>query len=216
VTVIAAGFDGGMPKRREQAMNSARPQTPQAPQTSRPSNEGSYSAPMQQTGTTPQTPPAGGQSPTAPASNGQSGSGQATGQSTGQPSAGQGSGGQAGAGHGQAGSSNGGQFATQAVPPTRTDDTAPVPAPTEGRPGAGTTNSARPQPGSDPVRAVPQTPQPAPHTPASPTSQHSWPVNGPSTSSGTSSPTPSQSTPPRPVRKPDPAEDDLDIPDFLK
>lgn len=207
VTVIAAGFDGGMPKRREQAMNSARPQTP-----SRPSNESSYSAPMQSGTNPPQTPPAappaggqpgGGQSPAAPASNGQA----APAQTGGQPPAGQASAGQTGAGQG-----SNGQFATPAVPPTPTDDTVPVPAPTEGRPGAGTTNSARPQAG-DPVRTVPQTPQPAPHTPATPTSQHSWPVNGPSSSPSTS--TPSQPTTPRPARKPEP-EEDLDIPDFLK
>src|SRR2546422_6869043 len=51
VTVIAAGFDGGMPKRREQAMNQARPPS------SRPASQ-SYSAPMS-FGT---TPPAGQQS----------------------------------------------------------------------------------------------------------------------------------------------------------
>jgi cell division protein FtsZ len=91
-----------------------------------------------------------------------------------------------------------------------------VPAPTEPRPGAGTTNSARPQPG-DPVRTVNQPGQQSPHTPASPTTQHSWPTNGPSNSnsSGSQSGTSSQGTPNRPARKPEP-EEDLDIPDFLK
>lgn len=60
VTVIAAGFDGGMPKRREQAMNQARPQS------SRPQ---SYSAPM-----------SGGSTPGQ-----QFGQGQAPGQQSGQP-----------------------------------------------------------------------------------------------------------------------------------
>jgi cell division protein FtsZ len=219
VTVIAAGFDGGMPKRREQAMNSARPQT-----SSRPGNESSYSAPPQSGApqTPPATPPTGqppaGQShqgaptPNAPTSNGQSAAGQgasgpAAGQSNGQAPAGQASAGQAGAGQGTPG-----QNAQPPVPQTPSDDTVPVPASTEGRPGAGTTNSARPQAG-DPVRTVPQTPQPAPHTPATPTSGHSWPVNGPSSGSTPSS-TP-QPTTPRPARKPEP-EEDLDIPDFLK
>ncbi len=219
VTVIAAGFDGGMPKRREQAMNSARPQT------SRPSNESSYSAPMQSGTPAPSTPPTGqppaaGQPPASngPAAPGPSAGGQSpSGQPAGQTPGGQASAGQAGAGQGspgQAGSSgsSNGQFATPANPPVPTDDTVPVPAPTEGRPGAGTTNSARPQAG-DPVRTVPQTPQPAPHTPATPTSQHSWPVNGPSGSSSPS--TTPQPTTPRPARKPEP-EEDLDIPDFLK
>ena len=217
VTVIAAGFDGGMPKRREQAMNSARPQT------SRPSNDGSYSATMQ-SGATQQTPPAApgtpptGQPPAAPTANGQAAASPAgqtpSDQPAGQAPGSQASAGQAGAGQGptgQAGSS--GQFATSPNPPVQIDDTVPVPAPTEGRPGAGTTNSARPQAG-DPVRTVPQTPQPAPHTPATPTSQHSWPVNGPSGSSSSST-TPAQPSTPRPARKPEP-EEDLDIPDFLK
>ena len=61
VTVIAAGFDGGMPKRREQAMSTARPQT------SRPSAESqSYSAPM--SGTNNPSAPAGQQAGQPPAS----------------------------------------------------------------------------------------------------------------------------------------------------
>jgi cell division protein FtsZ len=222
VTVIAAGFDGGMPKRREQAMSTARPQT------SRPSSESqSYSAPT----STPSAPSGqqAGQPPASQPGNAQPGAGTAgSGQfAGGQPGTGQAAGGQSTAGQGAAGSSNGqaGQFAN---PPVPTDDTVPVPAPTEGRPGAGTTNSARPQAG-DPVRTVQpgqSSPQSAPHTPASPTApgtQHSWPTNGPSTagstpgsnagsSSGNGS---SPSTPTRPARKPEP-EEDLDIPDFLK
>ncbi|WP_441327701.1 hypothetical protein [Kribbella sp. ALI-6-A] len=81
---------------------------------------------------------------------------------------------------------------------TPSDDTVPVPAPTENRPGTGTTHSARPQPG-EPVR----TPPPAQHNPA--------PYSTPS-----SNPAPATQTPPtRPTRKPDP-EEELDIPDFLK
>ncbi|GAB2658434.1 hypothetical protein GCM10009743_38310 [Kribbella swartbergensis] len=215
VTVIAAGFDGGMPKRREQAMNSARPQA-----TSRPSSEASYAAPTQQSTPPPQPPPAApptgqqGQNPatpTAPVS---------TGQGSGQAQAGPASAGQAGPGTSAPAGSPTGQ-STSPNPPAPTDDTVPVPTPTEGRPGAGTTHSARPQAG-DPVRTVAPNPQPAPHTPASPTSQHSWPVNGPSNSptpSGPSQPSTqsgtSQSGPTRPARKPEP-EEDLDIPDFLK
>jgi cell division protein FtsZ len=60
--------------------------------------------------------------------------------------------------------------------------------------------------------------QSAPHTPASPTApstQHSWPTNGPSNgggagAAGTNQP-PASSRP----KKPEP-EEDLDIPDFLK
>jgi cell division protein FtsZ len=201
VTVIAAGFDGGMPKRREQAMNSARPQT------TRPSSESSYSAPIHPPGTTPAPgQPAPGQGgPTGPTSNGQ-----APGQPVGQPAV---------TGQGAPHGSSNGQSGAAPVPPSATDDTAPVPAPTEGRPGGGTTNSARPQAG-EPVRTVQpgsQSAPPAPHTPATSTSPHSWPVNGPSNSpaSGTPSSGSSQPAPSRPVRKPDP-EDDLDIPDFLK
>jgi cell division protein FtsZ len=212
VTVIAAGFDGGMPKRREQAMNAR-------PQTSRPStgsDNQSYAAPMQSGGTPPastppaatppaQTPPSAPPAPPSPAST-QPASTPAT---SAQPATGQ-----PGNAPATAPSSNG-QAATgqSANPPAPTDHTVPVPAPTEGRPGAGTTNSARPQAG-DPVRTVPSTAQPAPHTPASPTTQHSWPVNGPSTTSSSSG-NPQQPGPTRPARKPEP-EEDLDIPDFLK
>lgn len=225
VTVIAAGFDGGMPKRREQAMNQARPQS------SRPQ---SYSAPMSG-GSTPGQQFGQGQAPGQ--QSGQPG-GQQPGQSgTGSPAGGQFTGGQQGQTPGATGQpaqpmSNGQQSApTQAAPgqqpasnqaapssapqPTPTDDTVPVPAPTEPRNGVGTTNSARPQPG-DPVRTVQQG-QSAPHTPASPTApstQHSWPTHGPSSSSGSQSGQPAQSSTPKP-KKPEP-EEDLDIPDFLK
>lgn len=204
VTVIAAGFDGGMPKRREQAMNSARPQT------TRPATDAStYSAPMSGTTNPPAQSgqPATGQPGQPPAD--QPGAGQSA---SGQPAAGQGTAGQNGGPAQPASGTPAGQATT---PPAPTDDTVPVPAPTEGRPGAGTTNSARPQAG-DPVRTVPS--QPAPHTPATPTSPHSWPTNGPSnspTGGSTSGSTSSQPAPARPVRKPEP-EEDLDIPDFLK
>ncbi len=225
VTVIAAGFDGGMPKRREQAMNQARPQS------SRPASQG-YSAPMAG-GSTPPAPQQSGQPATGgPSSGGQQPGGQAGG---GQPSGGQFSGGQtpggqpsgqpqsgtpgqptqassgpAGPGQQQAPS----QSSPQAAP---TDNTVPVPAPTEPRPGAGTTNSARPQAG-DGVRTVQsgqQSAQPAPHTPASPSTQHSWPTHGPSNAGpGQGGQTAQPSQPVKP-KKPEP-EEDLDIPDFLK
>ncbi|GAA2790862.1 hypothetical protein GCM10010522_05360 [Kribbella solani] len=249
VTVIAAGFDGGMPKRREQAMNQARPQS------SRPAAQ-NYSAPMSG-GSTPQFGQQSGQPGTGQPGTGQPAQGQA---GTGQPAQGQFSAGQSahdqsapgqavpgqsvpgqpGQGQsvhgqpvqgqsvqGQSVQGQGGQshavpnqqaagqpHAVPNQPPagTPTDDTVPVPAPTEPR--AGTTNSARPQAGEG-VRTVQsgqQSAQPAPHTPASPTSpstQHSWPTHGPS-NAGTQQPT----TPNRP-RKQEP-EEDLDIPDFLK
>jgi len=221
VTVIAAGFDGGMPKRREQAMNSARPQT------SRPSSESqSYSAPTSGTNN-PSAPtgqqggqpgqPNAGQSTGGQFPAGQSGAGQGE---SGQIASGQTGAGQASAGQGASSNGQAGQFTN---PPAPADDTVPVPAPTEGRPGAGTTNSARPQAG-DPVRTVQsgqQSPQSAPHTPASPTAPntHSWPTNGPSTAGSNSGSNPStgssQPGPTRPARKPEP-EEDLDIPDFLK
>jgi cell division protein FtsZ len=216
VTVIAAGFDGGMPKRREQAMNQARPQS------SRPGSQ-NYSAPM--SGSTGQSGSSGQQGqPGGQFSGGQQGAGQPA-QATGQP-------GQPPVP--QQGAPAGGPAVNAAPgnPPAPTDDTVPVPAPTEPRSGVGTTNSARP-PAGDPVRTVQsgqQSAQPAPHTPASPSTPHSWPTHGPS-SSGGNGPTqsgqpgqPGQSSQPaqsgqpgassRP-KKPEP-EEDLDIPDFLK
>ncbi|GAA3087310.1 cell division protein FtsZ [Kribbella aluminosa] len=186
VTVIAAGFDGGMPKRREQAMNQARPQS------SRPANQ-NYSQPMTVSNPT-QTPP-----PPANPQGGQAGQGQpgsvplqaVPGQQPGQPQA-------------------------APTPPQPTDDTVPVPAPTEPRPGAGTTNSARP-PAGEGVRTVqsgPQSAQPAPHTPASPSTQHSWPTNGPSNAAGNPPAGTTGAAQPKP-KKPEP-EEDLDIPEFLK
>ncbi|GAA1613980.1 hypothetical protein GCM10009742_76580 [Kribbella karoonensis] len=232
VTVIAAGFDGGMPKRREQAMNQARPQS------SRPANQ-NYSQPMTVSNPT-QTPPppanpqggfgqpGGGQQGGGQA--GQGGFGQAgAGQAGGQPAAGQPGAGQPGVGQGGAGQAgqpanqaqgtqaHPGSAAPQGVPgqqsgqpqaaPSSTpqaDDTVPVPAPTEPR--TGTTNSARPQAG-DGVRTVQS--GNSPHTPASPSTQHSWPTNGPSSATGGST-----SQAPKP-KKQEP-EEDLDIPDFLK
>ncbi|TDD61094.1 cell division protein FtsZ [Kribbella antibiotica] len=189
VTVIAAGFDGGMPKRREQAMNQARSQsrpatTPpaqqqppvqQAQQQQPPAQQPSYSEqmsapaapPAQQPAPAQQTPPPVQQPAQAPVS----------------------------------------QPVASPYPTSPTDDTVPVPTQNEGRPVQGTTHSARPQAG-EPVRTVQPT-QPAPAT------QNTWPTTGPSTST----PPPQQTRPAAPVRpapKPDPAEDDLDIPDFLK
>jgi cell division protein FtsZ len=215
VTVIAAGFDGGMPKRREQAMNQARPQS------SRPQ---SYSAPMtgtstppgQQSGppTTPQ--PGNAYQASQPGNGAQPGGAQVAGaQTPATPATTQPTPTQQGAPtHSVPGQQPG---PSQAAPsPTPSDDTIPVPAPTEPRTGMGTTNSARPQSG-DPVRTVQsgqQSTQPAPHTPASPSTQHSWPTNGPSTSAGSQPGQSAQPTAPKP-KKPEP-EEDLDIPDFLK
>ena len=198
VTVIAAGFDGGMPKRREQAMNSARPQArPGAGATT-----GEVAASVATQGQPRQTPPY--EAPANPPGN---------------PSA---QAGQSGAGQGPGGPS--GQPVNQ--PPVgtpATDDTAPVPNTDQGRPGAGTTHSARPQPG-EPVRTAhqPTNQPPAPHTPHAPSqtpphtpspspTQHSWPTQGPS-NSPTSQPAPPQRQP----RRSDNDDDDLDIPDFLK
>ncbi|RZU12025.1 cell division protein FtsZ [Kribbella rubisoli] len=200
VTVIAAGFDGGMPKRREQAMNQARPQS------SRPQ---SYSAPMSGAPTTGQPAggaPSGGQAPGAP--------GQTPG--TTPPPAQQPP--MAPGANTQGAPATGGPAAnvTPTTPPLPTDDTVPVPAPTEPRPGVGTTNSARP-PAGDGVRTVQsgqQSTQPTPHTPASPTAPHSWPTHGPSTSSTGQPSQSAQPSAPKP-KKPEP-EEDLDIPDFLK
>ncbi|TDX02654.1 cell division protein FtsZ [Kribbella sp. VKM Ac-2566] len=239
VTVIAAGFDGGMPKRREQAMNQARPQS------SRPAAQ-SYSAPMAG-GTTPPAGQQSGQPPTGGQSGGQPSSAQPGG---GQQSGGQFSGGQFSGGQAQSGQVPGGQPSAQAGqsqpgptpgagqgagqpqpgagqpsgvtpgnPATPTDDTVPVPAPTEPRPGAGTTNSARPQAG-DGVRTVQsgqQSAQPAPHTPASPSTQHSWPTHGPSNAAGQTGQSAQSAQPSQPAKpkRPEP-EEDLDIPDFLK
>lgn len=195
VTVIAAGFDGGMPKRREQAMNSARPQnrlptvggdvaTQGVPRST--ASETQASTPPAQQQTPNQQSPYG--TPPAPSqpdagSAGQGGVGGPVTQQTHQPPAG--------------------------TPVT--DDTAPVPNTDQSR---GTTHSARPQAG-EPVRtAQPQTNQPpVPHpptpTPSAPT-QHTWPTTGPSNSPS------SQPAPQRQPRKPDNDDDDLDIPDFLK
>ncbi len=193
VTVIAAGFDGGMPKRREQASSqarppSSRPATPppaqqqppvqQPPAQTQPAQpqQSSYSEQM----SAPAAPPAGQPAQQQPPAQ----------QSAPAPV------------H---------QPAASPFPTSPTDDTVPVPTQNDGRPGQGTTHSARPQTG-EPVRTV---------QPASPT-QSGWPTNGPSNGpsngSGPATPPaqPTQSTPPRPVRKPEPAEDDLDIPDFLK
>jgi cell division protein FtsZ len=250
VTVIAAGFDGGMPKRREQAMNSARPQNragsaeappqrqdntgfppPRQDGFSAPRQDGGFSAQMHQpAGTNPPGYSPGGvgtnQSNASQGQSGQSEQGQAPQSQSSQGQAGQG---QASQGQQQhtppqvpgtipfsstnpppssttppthtpapAADQGGGAQVTHGQFGTPSDDTVPVPAPTENRTGTGTTHSARPQPG-EPVR----TPPPAQHNPA--------PYSTPS-----SSPAPATQTPPtRPTRKPDP-EEDLDIPDFLK
>ncbi|MBB6568577.1 cell division protein FtsZ [Kribbella sandramycini] len=194
VTVIAAGFDGGMPKRREQAMNQARPQT------SRPA---ATPAPAQA------APPAPAPAPAQPAYSEQMSAG-STPPPAQQPPVAQPPAQQPPAPQPAPAAQPAPQPAANPALPT--DDTVPVPTQNDARPGHGTTTSARPQAG-DPVRTV-QPSQPAPHTtatPSQPTTERSWPTTGPSNSPST----PPQSTPPRPARKPDP-EDDLDIPDFLK
>jgi cell division protein FtsZ len=210
VTVIAAGFDGGMPKRREQAMNSARPQSRPAAGATTGEVAASVAtqgqrrpAPPYQDGSTQQPPygaPQGG---------------------TGQPGANQSGAGQTGAGQGGAGQGDAGQgdgqFGRTGSGTSMTDDTVPVPNTGEGRPGAGTTHSARPQLG-DPVRTAHQpSNQPAPHSAAphspapsqSPT--HTWPSHGPSNAPAAQPPAQQ-----RQPRKPEYDDDELDIPDFLK
>jgi cell division protein FtsZ len=220
VTVIAAGFDGGMPKRREQQMNSARPQTrpaaaPPEPQvTQRPAvpEGGAYSAQIHQPATPPAQAPGQGPGQQAPA--GAPVAQPVSGQTPGVPSNGQAPGVQPSSNgqvpSGQVGSNPAG---SAAQPPAGTEDTAPVPTPDENRPGGvGTTHSARPQAG-EPVRTAhqPSEQSPAPHIPAPPT--RSWPTQGPSNATPANPPATSQPT--RPARKPEP-EEDLDIPDFLK
>jgi cell division protein FtsZ len=199
VTVIAAGFDGGMPKRREQAMNQARPQNklpaaggdvatqgvPRATQAEAQAQQQPPAPPTQQAAPA-QQPPANQPPPygTPPAA---------------QP-----------ADSAPAQSAPAAAPAYQPPAGTPTDDTVPVPNTDQQR---GTTHSARPQ-GGEPVRTAQPTSQPSnqppvPHTPAAPT-QHSWPTTGPSNAPS------SQPAPQRQPRKPDNDEDDLDIPDFLK
>ncbi|NEA36793.1 cell division protein FtsZ [Streptomyces sp. SID13031] len=196
VTVIAAGFDGGMPKRREQAMNQARPQNklpaaggdvatqgvPRSAEAQAQAQQAANQAPPYG------TPPANtaSQAPAAPPVEAQP---------------------QAPAGQGAAQGSTQGAPSYQPPAPVPADDTVPVPN-TDQR---GTTHSARPQAG-EPIRTPqPQTNQPPlPHTPPPAPAQHTWPTTGPSNAPS------SQPPPQRQPRKPDNDEDDLDIPDFLK
>nr|WP_272948503.1 cell division protein FtsZ [Kribbella sindirgiensis] len=199
VTVIAAGFDGGMPKRREQAMNQARPQSSRPPSQnySSPMSGGTTPPPAQQSGQPSVAQPPAQPAPQQPAP---------TPQASAQPPVATQPAQSAPAAPAQ-------QPAPSSPQSTPTDNTVPVPAPTEPRPGAGTTNSARPQAG-DGVRTVQsgqQSAQPAPHTPASPSTGHSWPTHGPSSAGGQSA----QPSQPAKPKKPEP-EEDLDIPDFLK
>jgi cell division protein FtsZ len=219
VTVIAAGFDGGMPKRREQAMNQARPQNKLpaaggdvATQGIPRSTPAEAQAQAQQPANQPPpygTPPASASADPAGQNTGNQGAGQAAG---GQGSAGQGAAGQGGFGQGSTAGSPSPSYQPPAGTPT--DDTVPVPNTDQNR---GTTHSARPQAG-EPVRTAQPTGQPSnqppvPHTPPptqSTPAQHSWPTTGPSNAPS------SQPPPQRQPRKPDNDEDDLDIPDFLK
>ncbi|HEY0573649.1 MAG TPA: cell division protein FtsZ [Pseudonocardia sp.] len=210
VTVIAAGFDGGMPKRREQAMNQARPQTRPGsdvatPGTPRPvvPEPGGFADPS----ATPNQQPPYSTGATQQSANGQAAGGQSAPAQTavGQPAAGQPAPGQPGAGQSLPGQAAPGQAGAQGVQPAvgaPTDDTVPVPTTDQGRPG--TTHSARPQAG-EPVRTVHQ-PTTQPSAPA-----HSWPTQGPS-----NSPASQPTQPQRQPRKPEADDDDLDIPDFLK
>ena len=204
VTVIAAGFDGGMPKRREQAMNQARPQSRLPAAGGDVATQGTPRATQAEAHTQAQQP--GNQPPpygTAPANNPPAQAPVQTQAPTAVPQSTDG------------GST--GQGAPSYQPPAGTpvtDDTVPVPNTDQNR---GTTHSARPQAG-EPVRTpqpqtnqppVPHTPPPAQTAPSAPT-QHSWPTTGPSNSPS------SQPAPQRQPRKPDNDEDELDIPDFLK
>ncbi|ADB31954.1 cell division protein FtsZ [Kribbella flavida DSM 17836] len=230
VTVIAAGFDGGMPKRREQAMSSARPQNRAGSAEAPPQrqDQGAFSAPMHQTGGTPGGAGSPGQAGGAP---GQTGGGY----STAQP--GNGAGNQASGGFG--GQPQNGQGATspQSAPP-QVPGTVPF-SPANPHPGA--TQSQPQPPAGDGGGQVSQAPFGAPvsdDTVPVPNSTESRPGTGTTHSArpqpgepvrtpppaqhnpapySTPSAAPAQQTPPtRPARpKPDP-EDDLDIPDFLK
>jgi cell division protein FtsZ len=203
VTVIAAGFDGGMPKRREQAMNSARPQnrlpgvggdvaTQGVPRSTPAEAQAATPLPTQQQPPS-QQPPYG--TPPAQAAPTQSQVPQSDSEQSPAPQS----------------------YQPPAGTPV-TDNTVPVPNTDQAR---GTTHSARPQSG-EPVRTAhqPSNQPPVPHTPASPSqstpspTQHSWPTTGPS-NSPSNSPS-SQPAPQRQPRKPDNDDDDLDIPDFLK
>ncbi|MFC0624308.1 cell division protein FtsZ [Kribbella deserti] len=215
VTVIAAGFDGGMPKRREQAMNSARPQAssrptppppagtaapaPITPAATTPPAQASTPAPAPASASAQQsTPPAGAGWPSTFAGNGQPSSNGAAPSSTpaSTPPA--------------VGSVYGGP-----VPPAPVaEDTVPVPT-------AGTTHSARPQTG-DPVRTPPPS-QPTHHSAPQTTQQSPQPTSQPAPSNPQSTPPPYQPPAPSsqplrqgPTRKPPVEEDELDIPDFLK
>jgi cell division protein FtsZ len=254
VTVIAAGFDGGMPKRREQAMNSARPQA--RPGAGATAGEVAASvatqgqprqSPSFQQDTSQSTPGFGtssgvgqgaagaGQSPNgqyggqsgaaqsgfSPSGAGQSGAGQSgAGQSgAAQPGVGR-SGfdhsgaGQPGGGQSAGGQPTGSQFSGGGGAPGA-DDTAPVPTTSEGRPGVGTTHSARPQAGETVRTAThqPSSQPPIPHNPSP--AQHSPQTHGPSHTTPAAQP-PVQSAPHRHPRKPEHDEEELDIPDFLK
>ncbi len=216
VTVIAAGFDGGMPKRREQAMNSARPQT------SRPSSESqSYSAPA-----------SGTNNPSVP-----------TGQ-PGQPNADQSTGGavprwtvgrrSAGAAARVASPVPGRSRRARAPPRTgrrvstrtrRRPPTTPSrcrllpravrararPTRPARRPA---TRSARSSPGSS-RRSRRRTPTPGLPTARARRARTRARTPGRTRPAGSSQPGSSQPGPTRPARKPEP-EEDLDIPDFLK
>src|SRR4051794_17219247 len=145
VTVIAAGFDGGMPKRREQAMNSAPPQS--RPSAGATTGEVAFSGATQGQRRPPASPQDGsiqppygapqggtGQPGANQSSPGQSGAGQT---GAGQDTAGQSGAGQGGVGQGGAGQPGGGQFGQTGPGTPVTDDTVPVPNTGEGRPGAG-------------------------------------------------------------------------------
>ncbi|WP_328995021.1 cell division protein FtsZ [Kribbella sp. NBC_01245] len=192
VTVIAAGFDGGMPKRREQAMNSARPQStsrpaaPAAPATPPPAAPMTPAAPVSG-----QTPPAGAGWPSTFAGNTPSSNGAAPAAPAPTPSV----------------------YGGPVTPASQTsDDTVPVPT-------AGTTHSARPQtndPARTPPPAQPSHQPPQPHQPQ-PTSQPAPQSNPQSTPPPYQPPAPStQPLRQGPTRKPPVEDDELDIPDFLK
>ena len=186
VTVIAAGFDGGMPKRREQAMNQARPQTspPGAAVVLGADASGTRrTAAPTRPASRPASPPRGQPATGRPVRRSVRG-GPVRRRAAGAVS-------QARARPGPAGRRRQTSRRTGSRPspdpPVPTDDTVPVPALDRGPSGRGH-DELGPPAGRRPGPHGPvgqQSPQPAPHTPASPTAptQHSWPTNGPSSSS---------------------------------
>ncbi len=245
VTVIAAGFDGGMPKRREQAMNSARPQNRAGSAEAPPARQdnGFSTPPPRQDNTG--FPPPRQDGFAAPRQESFSAQMHQPGQNDGPPGYSPGGVGTnaASQGHGQStqGQSTQSQPAqaqpaqqSQAQPtPPQVPGTVPFsstnPAPGSSQPpaqeqGAQVTHGQFGTPSDDTVPVPPNTEhRPGAGTTHSARPQSGEPVRTPPPaqsnpapySTPSANPTPAQAPPTRPTRKPDP-EEDLDIPDFLK